>query len=65
MAWLVINKDSEYGLVFDEKPQRVGIHWEALEGVFSYGDFGIPIKMNSVIKLVGRQIYWEEEPIEI
>ena len=28
MAWLVVNKDSEYGLVFDKKPQRIGCHWD-------------------------------------
>lgn len=65
MAWLAINKDSEYGLVFDEKPQRVGVHWEVIEDIFNNGEFGIPINMDSVIKLIGRQLCWEDEPVEI
>jgi len=65
MAWLAVNKDSEYGLVFDEKPQRVGVHWEVIEDLLNNGEFGIPIEINSVIKLIGRRMYWEEEPVEI
>lgn len=65
MAWLVVNKDSEYGLVFDEKPQRIGCHWEVEESIFNNQEFGIPIETNSVIKLVGRQMHWEDKPVEI
>ena len=65
MAWLAINKDSDYGLVFDEKPERIGCHWKVEESIFNNQEFGIPIEMKSVIKLVGRQIYWEDSPIEI
>lgn len=65
MAWLAVNKDSEYGLVFDEKLQRVGIHWEVIEDLLSRGEFGIRIEMKSVVKLIGRRMYWENFPIEI
>lgn len=65
MAWLAVNKDSEYGLVFDEKPQRVGVHWEVIEDLYNNGEFGIPIEMKFVIKLIGRRMYWENEPVEI
>ena len=65
MAWLAVNKDSEYGLVFDEKPQRVGVYWEVIEDLLNRGEFGIQIEMESVIKLIGRRMYWEDEPVEI
>lgn len=65
MSWLAVNKDSEYGLVFYEKPQRVGTHWEVIEDIFNNGEFGIPIEMNYVIKLVGRRMHWEDTPVEI
>lgn len=65
MAWLAVNKDSGYGLVFDEKPQRVGVHWEVIEDLLNNGEFGIQIEMKSVVKLIGRRMYWEEEPVEI
>lgn len=65
MAWLAVNKDSEYGHIFDEKPQRVGVHWEVIEDIFNDEEFGIPIEMKSVIKLTGRRLYWEDEPVEI
>lgn len=58
MAWLAVDKDnSEY--IYKEKPTRVGdMCWGS---TYEYTHMGY----GSIKKLIGRQLTWNDEPIEI
>lgn len=66
MAWLAVDKDGgEY--LYSNKPIRRsdGYWWNSTD---EYGEdtecfIGLPI--GSVRKLIGRELTWEDEPIEL
>lgn len=57
MAWLAVDKNgSEF--IYDEFPKRDEEVWDTK---FSY----IPLPQGSIKKLIGRDLIWEDEPVEI
>ena len=58
MAWLAVDKDnSEY--MYKEKPTRYSDkYWES---DYAY----IHICYGSIKRLIGRELTWEDEPVEI
>ena len=61
MAWVAVNKDgSEY--IFHDKPERLAVNWQDL----MYGLYtDIRIPRGSIKKLIGRDLYWSDEPVEL
>lgn len=61
MAWVAVNKDgTEY--IFSNKPKRLSVNWEDLMYGF-YTDIRIP--RGSIKKLIGRDLTWQDEPVEL
>jgi hypothetical protein len=61
MAWVAVNKDgSEY--IFHDKPERLSVNWQDL----MYGLYtDIRIPRGSIKKLIGRDLDWNDEPVEL
>lgn len=60
MAWVVVSKSSdEY--IFEVKPCRMfGDYWDVAD---PFSGFRIP--KGSIKKLIGRDMKWSDEPIEL
>ena len=67
MAWLAVHKNGEEG-IFSHKPTRGKEldFWydEQYDGGIFY-DTEIPLQKGSIKKLIGRDLTWEDEPIEL
>lgn len=60
MAWLSVNKDGRENIT-SKKPKR---HWA--ESFWYYDDgFGVRMPSGSIQKLIGRELTWEDSPVEI
>ena len=61
MAWVAVDKDgSEY--IFHDKPKRLSVNWQDL----TYGIYtDIRIPRGSIKKLIGKDLYWSDEPVEL
>lgn len=61
MAWVAVDKDgTEY--IFLDKPERLSVNWQDLMYGF-YTDIQIP--RGSIKKLIGRDLTWEDNPVEL
>ena len=60
MAWVVVSKsNNEY--IFEVKPCRTfGDTWDVAQ---PFSGFRIP--QGSIKKLIGRELKWQDEPIEL
>ena len=69
MAWLAVNK--EYAeCIFDNKPERHEYYhyWEDIAYTERDDDFYntcIELPQGTIKKLIGRELTWEDEPVEI
>lgn len=72
MAWLAVDKENhEY--IFQNYPKRNGASWfDAIFTIDSNLEFGIipyyldiELPKGSIKKLIGRELSWEDEPVEI
>lgn len=68
MAWLVVNKNGEE-IINKTPPKRdfeVG-EWDCFaENVAGwYDDYSIFLPKGSIKKLIGRDLTWEDEPVEL
>ena len=58
MAWIAVDGDG-YGCIYEKKPIRVEYFWRAIESeVVDVSDYAIQL-------LVGRDLTWEDEPVEV
>lgn len=71
MAWIAVHKNGEEG-IFANKPSRgVKLGWwddevevyDSDEGIFY--DTEIPLPKGSIKKLIGRDLDWNDEPVEL
>lgn len=60
MAWLAVD-DTDYGTewIFEKRPERHDSVWIPFDNEF----FALP--QSSIKKLIGRELSWEDEPVEI
>lgn len=56
MAWVVCDKFGEE-LISQPEPFRVGDYW--------IGEYMIHIPKGSIKKLIGRELSWSDEPVEL
>lgn len=65
MAWLAVDKnEDEY--IYRNKPSKRGSFWN--DCIYcDYVEFSTDIKLpkGSIKKLIGRDLTWEDEPVEI
>ena len=64
MAWLAVNKDGTEWIM-PEKPVRGRCgHWEYLEEVYNV-PIEIELPKGTVYKLLGKELTWDDEPVEL
>ena len=67
MAWVAIHKNGEEG-IFAHRPERgAKLEWwydEIYEGGVAL-DTEISLPKGSIKKLIGRELTWEDEPVEL
>lgn len=70
MAWLTVNKDGTEWIM-PGKPVRGWCgHWEYSEKVYveseqGYVSIEIELPKGSVYKLLGKELTWDDEPVEL
>lgn len=69
MAYLAVDKRG-YEIIFLEKPERNGDLWfddVEIEIEHEYGSYSSDIYLpkGSIKKLIGRELAWDDEPVEI
>ena len=77
MAWVAVNKDG-VEFIYEEKPTRSKNYWEqAIIGQeLSVDDWGdeeyrdiyddyVRLPHGSIKKLIGRELTWDDEPVEL
>lgn len=66
MAWVCVSKHEEE-LVFNFKPHRAGYYKESWEGEMegSWQDEPIGLPHGSIKKLIGRELSFADEPVEL
>lgn len=69
MAWLAVDKNgSEY--LYTKKPERI-IHYNVFKPnevdfeIWGSDGDNIELPKGSIKKLIGRELTWEDEPVEI
>lgn len=66
MAWVAVNKDGSES-IFDVKPNRVDRFWsdEFYINDDVRWDSEIELPKGSIKKLIGRDLDWNDEPVEL
>lgn len=64
MAWLAIDRNGRES-VFDQKPERYGDVWVLSQRGGHIRNSFVELPIGSIRKLIGKQITWSDEPIEI
>ena len=58
MAWIAVDED-EQGYVYDKKPTRYNDEWCNMKSeITAISDYAIQL-------IVGRDLTWEDEPVEV
>lgn len=72
MAWLAVEQNG-VEVIFEEKPERDEDVWQYLVEMSvwnddpeqDYHEYGIALPKGSIKKLIGRELSWKDEPVEI
>ena len=69
MAWVAVDK-SGVECIFDNKPERNNNQWDDIDysvyGEINYDvSTGIVLPKGSIKKLIGRDLTWEDEAVEL
>ena len=65
MAWVAVEKD-DLECIFLYKPSRTNYNtWTDRINSIRREDSGIDIPKGSIKKLIGRELTWEDEPVEL
>lgn len=69
MAWLAVDKAGKE-LISPIKPRRYGAWWDCAEEVCVESEFGlvdmdIELPKGSIKKLIGRDLSWKDDPVEL
>lgn len=74
MAWVAVDKDGKE-IISPVKPERncQDMYWMCLDSVSyevfteepQYEDFGVVLPKGSIKKLIGRELSWEDNPVEL
>lgn len=67
MAWLAVDKDG-IEWIFENEPSREPYCDDGVQGDsvwIDLNDWAIPLPKGSIYKLIGRELTWNDEPIEL
>lgn len=59
MAWLAVD-ENEQEVIFEYKPLRAKNWWYT-----ELNDFSVNLPQGSIEKLIGKNLTWNDEPIEL
>lgn len=62
MAWLAVNRIGKES-IFDRKPVREFNYWT--DASYALNDSEIYLPKGSIKKLIGRDLTWQDEPVEL
>ena len=68
MAYVCVNKNGQEK-IFNSMPSRdsfgmTNTFW-SVSDYYSENDYGIDLPRNSISRLIGRQLTWKDEPVEL
>lgn len=61
MAWLAVDETGKE-IVFSQKPFRM---FSSIWVSEDYDDNGVQLPQGSIKKLIGRDLTWEDDPVEL
>ena len=67
MAWVAVHKNGKEG-IFSYKPTRgekLGVWYDETEYGGVFYDTEISLPKGSIKKLIGRELSWEDNPVEL
>ena len=64
MAWVAVDKNGAES-IFNNEPSREGDEWWDLFDVCSDNWSEIALPKGSIKKLIGRDLTWEDNPVEL
>lgn len=66
MAWIAVDKDGKE-IISPDKPERDGDIWSSEVDVWETSPFEleIPLPKGSIKKLIGQELTWNDEPVEL
>ena len=69
MAWLAVNKNGDE-TISPDKPTRWGDEWADMDDVCVESECGsvdmtLVLPKGSIYKLIGRELTWDDEPVEL
>ena len=64
MAWLAVNKDGTEWIMPGKPVRGWGGYWEYLEEVYNV-PIEIELPKGTVYKLLGKELTWDDEPVEL
>ena len=70
MAWVAVDKSGIEG-IYDNMPERNNDMWEDIDYYRVFGEIeferetGIILPKGAIKKLIGRDLTWEDEPVEL
>lgn len=65
MAWLAVDEDGKES-IFANRPKRDKGMWWDIQNIGSIDfDSEIPLPKGSIKKLIGRDLTWKDEPVEL
>lgn len=67
MAWVAVHKNGKEG-IFSHKPTRgeeLDFWYDEVEDGGAIYDTEIPLPKGSIKKLIGRDLNWNDEPVEL
>ena len=65
MAYVAVHDDGKEG-IFENKPSRKGgLWWDTVYIDYTNYDTEIALPKGSIKKLIGRDLTWKDEPVEL
>ena len=58
MAWIAVDEDGDE-FIYRSEPYRSQNYWHMCDNYF------VELPKGSVEKLLGRKLYWKDEPVEL
>lgn len=63
MAWICVDKDGTEG-IYEFQPERYDVFWASNDSK-GYASCGVPLPKGTILKLIGRELTWEDESVEL
>lgn len=65
MAWLAVHNDGKEGIFTNKPARKGGLWWDTQYIDHTRYDTEIRLPKGSIKKLIGKDLTWEDEPVEL